>query len=87
MDMPNDILRDAREALEEEPTRPYFRTSREFGRYATRVRINAAHGSSFNGRTGHVADVRDGVPFVRIQIGDTHSLTIPFGFADLEVLP
>lgn len=82
MDMPNDILREAQEAH-----RPELRSQQEYGRYAHRVRINAAHGSYWNGRTGTVARIEEGTPFVRFQIGDTHSIVIPFGFADLEVLP
>jgi hypothetical protein len=83
MDMPNDILRDAREALS---TDPHFRTAQDDGRYASRVRINAAHGSSWNGRIGTVARVTEGVPFVRFPVGRTRMVTVPFGFADLEEL-
>ena len=60
-----------------------LRSQREHGRYAHRVRVRAAHGSSWNGRAGIVAHVTEGTPFVRFPSGEV----IPFGFADLQVLP
>lgn len=61
-----------------------LRPAKEYGsRYATRVRINAAHGSSWNGRTGTLARIEHDTPFIRFG---ANSPAIPFGFADLEVI-
>lgn len=59
-----------------------LRNSREDGRYANRVRIVTLQGSAFDGKTGVVARVVNGTPFVRLPSG----ATLPFGRGELEVV-
>lgn len=69
---------------------PELRGTQEHGRYANRVRVASPQGSSFDGREGTVVRVHrheDGdTVFVRIQVGATHQVTLPFAPSELEVI-
>ena len=64
-----------------------IRGTREAGVYATKVRINAPQGSTFNGNKGVVVWTHDDrTAFVRFR-DKGREIVLPFGYGELEVLP
>jgi hypothetical protein len=64
----------------------HLRDSRSYGsRYASRVRIAAAQGSAYNGRTGVVVRTHEATGNVIVRL-DGKEIQLPFGRSDLEVL-